>query len=105
MCLPSGPPPEPEHLEQSGEAVSLSDQTLPECLRLHWTALPAQVTSVFLPLWCLSAMWEGLQDDHQVHVCFRQEADGKLYVRYQVLGRNHVAVPTHFFKVSPPVCG
>ncbi|XP_070787176.1 endonuclease G, mitochondrial-like, partial [Enoplosus armatus] len=29
----------------------------------------------------------------------RQEADGKLYVRYQVLGRNHVAVPTHFFKI------
>ncbi|KAM3838441.1 endonuclease G, mitochondrial [Diretmus argenteus] len=29
----------------------------------------------------------------------REEADGKLYVRYQVLGRNHVAVPTHFFKV------
>ncbi|XP_057687376.1 endonuclease G, mitochondrial [Corythoichthys intestinalis] len=29
----------------------------------------------------------------------RQEADGKLYVRYRVLGRNHVAVPTHFFKV------
>ncbi|XP_040051196.1 endonuclease G, mitochondrial [Gasterosteus aculeatus] len=28
-----------------------------------------------------------------------QQADGKLYVRYQVLGRNHVAVPTHFFKV------
>ncbi|KAM8865667.1 endonuclease G, mitochondrial isoform 1-T1 [Synchiropus picturatus] len=32
-------------------------------------------------------------------VFFRQEADGKLYVHYQVLGRNHVAVPTHFFKV------
>ncbi|XP_063754307.1 endonuclease G, mitochondrial isoform X2 [Eleginops maclovinus] len=29
----------------------------------------------------------------------RQEADGKLYVQYQVLGSNHVAVPTHFFKV------
>ncbi|XP_028313200.1 endonuclease G, mitochondrial [Gouania willdenowi] len=29
----------------------------------------------------------------------RQEADGKLYVRYQVIGPNHVAVPTHFFKV------
>ncbi|XP_037338959.1 endonuclease G, mitochondrial isoform X1 [Pungitius pungitius] len=28
-----------------------------------------------------------------------QQADGKLYVKYQVLGRNHVAVPTHFFKV------
>ncbi|KAG7489289.1 endonuclease G, mitochondrial [Solea senegalensis] len=29
----------------------------------------------------------------------RQEADGKLYVRYQVIGQNHVSVPTHFFKV------
>ncbi|KAM9744625.1 endonuclease G, mitochondrial [Menidia menidia] len=29
----------------------------------------------------------------------RPEADGKLYVRYQVIGKNHVAVPTHFFKV------
>lgn len=37
-----------------------------------------------------------------VCVCFRQEADGKLYVRYQVIGQNHVAVPTHFFKVSSP---
>ncbi|XP_069581077.1 endonuclease G, mitochondrial [Brachyistius frenatus] len=42
---------------------------------------------------------------HNVYVCTgplylpRQEADGKLYVRYQVIGRNHVAVPTHFFKV------
>ena len=29
----------------------------------------------------------------------RKEGDGKLYVKYQVLGKNHVAVPTHFFKV------
>ncbi|CAN9512829.1 unnamed protein product [Ophioblennius macclurei] len=29
----------------------------------------------------------------------RQESDGKLYVRYQVIGQNHIAVPTHFFKV------
>lgn len=36
--------------------------------------------------------------------CFRQEADGKLYVRYQVIGRNHVAVPTHFFKVRATWC-
>ncbi|KAB7494783.1 Endonuclease G, mitochondrial [Armadillidium nasatum] len=27
------------------------------------------------------------------------ENDGKLYVKYQVIGKNHVAVPTHFFKV------
>ncbi|KAI5632697.1 DNA/RNA non-specific endonuclease domain-containing protein [Phthorimaea operculella] len=29
----------------------------------------------------------------------RREADGKSYVRYQVLGANSVAVPTHFYKV------
>uniref|UniRef100_A0A1Q3F4K6 Endonuclease n=1 Tax=Culex tarsalis TaxID=7177 RepID=A0A1Q3F4K6_CULTA len=29
----------------------------------------------------------------------RKEADGKLYVRYQVIGSNNVAVPTHFYKV------
>ena len=25
--------------------------------------------------------------------------DGKLYVKYEVIGKNNVAVPTHFFKV------
>ncbi|XP_064616061.1 endonuclease G, mitochondrial-like [Liolophura sinensis] len=25
--------------------------------------------------------------------------DGKLYVKYEVIGKNHVAVPTHFFKI------
>ncbi|KAJ6654568.1 hypothetical protein lerEdw1_006721 [Lerista edwardsae] len=29
----------------------------------------------------------------------RMETDGKMYVKYQVIGKNHVAVPTHFFKV------
>ncbi|CAG0920832.1 unnamed protein product [Notodromas monacha] len=29
----------------------------------------------------------------------RREGDGKLYVKYQVIGKNHVAVPTHFFKI------
>ncbi|XP_064458692.1 endonuclease G, mitochondrial-like [Ornithodoros turicata] len=28
------------------------------------------------------------------------ESDGKKYVKYQVIGSNHVAVPTHFFKVA-----
>lgn len=27
------------------------------------------------------------------------ESDGKNYVKYEVIGANHVAVPTHFFKV------
>jgi len=28
-----------------------------------------------------------------------QEEDGKMYVKYEVIGANHVSVPTHFFKV------
>uniref|UniRef100_A0A0K0EPG8 Endonuclease n=1 Tax=Strongyloides stercoralis TaxID=6248 RepID=A0A0K0EPG8_STRER len=30
----------------------------------------------------------------------KQEADGSKYVRYKVIGKNNVAVPTHFFKVA-----
>lgn len=29
----------------------------------------------------------------------RYESDGKKYVKYEVIGANNVAVPTHFFKV------
>lgn len=29
----------------------------------------------------------------------RKEANGKNYIKYEVIGANHVAVPTHFFKV------
>ena len=29
----------------------------------------------------------------------KRELDGKLYVKYEVIGKNHVSVPTHFFKV------
>uniref|UniRef100_A0A0N4ZKK9 Endonuclease n=1 Tax=Parastrongyloides trichosuri TaxID=131310 RepID=A0A0N4ZKK9_PARTI len=29
----------------------------------------------------------------------KEEADGKKYVKYKVIGNNNVAVPTHFFKV------
>nr|XP_009859536.1 endonuclease G, mitochondrial-like [Ciona intestinalis] len=29
----------------------------------------------------------------------RKEADGRMFVTYQVIGDNHVAVPTHLFKV------
>ncbi|XP_033728658.1 endonuclease G, mitochondrial-like [Pecten maximus] len=43
--------------------------------------------------------------NRNVYVCTgplylpRREADGKLYVKYPVIGPNNVAVPTHFFKV------
>lgn len=29
----------------------------------------------------------------------RKEADGKTYVKYEVIGTNAVAVPTHFYKI------
>ena len=29
----------------------------------------------------------------------RREADNKFYVKYEVIGKNNVSVPTHFFKV------
>lgn len=31
---------------------------------------------------------------------FRKESDGKTYIKYQVIGANTVAVPTHFFKIA-----
>ncbi|XP_053328535.1 endonuclease G, mitochondrial [Spea bombifrons] len=48
----------------------------------------------------------GLTKSHKnVYVCTgplflpRMEPDGKMFVKYQVIGKNNVAVPTHFFKV------
>ncbi len=38
--------------------------------------------------------------DGLIHFSFRLDpVDNKLYVKYQVIGPNQVAVPTHFFKV------
>ncbi|XP_044124620.1 endonuclease G, mitochondrial [Bufo gargarizans] len=45
------------------------------------------------------------RSNKNVYVCTgplflpKREVDGKMYVKYQVIGANHVAVPTHFFKV------
>ncbi|XP_063288699.1 endonuclease G, mitochondrial [Pelobates fuscus] len=45
------------------------------------------------------------KSNKNVYVCTgplflpRMEPDGKMYVKYQVIGKNNVAVPTHFFKV------
>lgn len=45
------------------------------------------------------------KSNKNVYVCTgplylpRKESDGKLYVKYQVIGKNNVAVPTHIFKV------
>ncbi|XP_071111631.1 endonuclease G, mitochondrial-like [Haliotis cracherodii] len=45
------------------------------------------------------------RNNKNVYVCTgpmylpRLESDGKVYVKYEVIGANQVAVPTHFFKV------
>lgn len=46
------------------------------------------------------------KNNRNVYICTgplylpHQESDGNLYVKYKVIGKNHVAVPTHFFKVA-----
>ncbi len=41
-----------------------------------------------------------LKIDYLIHFFLRLDpTDNKLYVKYQVIGPNQVAVPTHFFKV------
>lgn len=35
----------------------------------------------------------------RIYIFYRKESDGNQYVKYQVIGKNWVAVPTHFFKV------
>lgn len=35
----------------------------------------------------------------QIIVTCRLEPDGKVYIKYEVIGKNNVSVPTHFFKV------
>ena len=42
-------------------------------------------------------MYEYIDIDFPLN--YRREADDKLYVKFEVIGKNHVAVPTHFFKV------
>lgn len=37
--------------------------------------------------------------DGQIIVTSRLEPDGKIYIKYEVIGKNNVSVPTHFFKV------
>ena len=34
-----------------------------------------------------------------IYGSYRRDSDGKMYVRYEVIGANSVAVPTHYFKV------
>lgn len=36
---------------------------------------------------------------NEIGCFFSKENDGKFYVKYEVIGANHVAVPTHFFKI------
>lgn len=59
-----------------------------------------QMFTVVLDLYiCQGRLSNKLNTDLKKSHFFRREADSKLYVKYEVIGANHVAVPTHFFKV------
>lgn len=80
-----------EWMEQTFLLTNISPQT-PTLNQITWNNLEKYTRS----------LTHHYQD---VYVCSGplylpiREDDGKLYVKYQVLEPNHVAVPTHFFKV------
>lgn len=81
-----------KHLEQTFYLSNISPQVGSGFNRDSWNRLEKYVRKL-------------TKTYSNVYVCTgplylpRKEANGKLYVRYEVIGNNHVAVPTHFFKV------
>ncbi|KAL3871843.1 hypothetical protein ACJMK2_039815 [Sinanodonta woodiana] len=77
------------------------------------TRPPKRLLLLYVGLGFNRGIWNNLEKyvrakvrkNRNVYVCTgplylpRKEGDGKLYVKYEVIGHNHVAVPTHFFKV------
>nr|XP_018897013.1 PREDICTED: endonuclease G, mitochondrial [Bemisia tabaci] len=81
-----------KHVEQTFLLSNMAPQVGPGFNRDSWNRLEKYVRK--------------LTDSYaNVYVCTgplylpRRESDGKLYISYQVIGPNNVAVPTHFFKV------
>lgn len=77
--------------EETFYLTNISPQT-PEFNRGGWKKLEAHVRRLAFSYAALHVFSGPLYLPHQ-------EPDGKWYVSYQVIGENHVAVPTHFFKV------
>lgn len=80
-----------DDIEDTFYFTNISPQ-LPQLNRGPWKKLEAHVRKLSAKYLALHVFSGPLYLPHQ-------EANGKWYVSYQVIGENHVAVPTHFFKV------
>ena len=80
--------------ESMAETFYLSNVSpqLPEFNRGYWLGLEKHVRN-------LTNQYSGLHIFTGPLYLPHQESDGKFYVKYQVIGEDFVAVPTHFFKV------
>ncbi|XP_013191831.1 endonuclease G, mitochondrial [Amyelois transitella] len=81
-----------KHVEQTFYLTNMAPQVGEGFNRHAWNRLEKHVrklTKVYDDVYCCTGPL----------YLPRKEADGKSYVKYQVLGANTVAVPTHFYKV------
>ncbi|CAD0205188.1 unnamed protein product [Chrysodeixis includens] len=81
-----------KHVEQTFFLTNMAPQVGEGFNRHAWNTLEKHVrklTKVYNNVYCCTGPL----------YLPRREADGKSYVRYQVIGANTVAVPTHFYKV------
>lgn len=60
--------------------------------RSYWLKLEEHVRKLGKKTWIFLCLYGGLYLP-------KVEADGKRYVRYQVIGEHDVTVPTHYFKI------
>ena len=81
-----------KHVDQTFYLSNISPQVGQGFNRDSWNRLESHVrklTKVYPNVYCCTGPL----------YLPKKEADGKLYVKYEVIGEKHVAVPTHFFKV------
>ncbi|KAI8432708.1 hypothetical protein MSG28_013671 [Choristoneura fumiferana] len=81
-----------KHVEQTFYLTNMAPQVGEGFNRHAWNRLEKHVrnlTKVYSHVYCCTGPL----------YLPRKEADGKSYVKYQVIGANSVAVPTHFYKV------
>lgn len=61
---------------------------------MYWSAIFTTASIIIFLSLCVFA-----KKNYRDGYFFRKENDGKTYIKYQVIGSNNIAVPTHFFKV------
>lgn len=80
------------HVDQTFYLTNMAPQVGVGFNRDSWNRLESHVRKL-------------VRKNKNVYVCTgplylpRKEADGKTYVKYEVIGANSVAVPTHFYKI------